>query len=322
MGLALGLAWLHPAIGARGGLLRSELLTPMSVAIVFFLQGLLLPADEVRRGVAAWQVHLFCQAWIFLVFPAMGWLVVTLCGEWLAPAYRIGLLYLSLLPTTIATNAAFSARAGGNAAASLFNIVVSNLAGVVVVPVWLTWLLSRDSGVSMDVLPLVASICVQLLIPFAVGQALRLRWANWAGANRALLREICTWLIFFVIYTAVCNLLVGRGSGEVQRGVAGAMAATLGLLVGGSLASAGVLAVLRWPRDLKISAFYASTQKTLAIGLPVAGAVYGAAGGEAAGLPPMAMVLLPLITFHVGQLILGVLLIPLIASRGRNGPQV
>lgn len=316
LGFVLLAAWVAPGVGAKGGPLHTEKTTGYAVMIIFLIQGLQLPAGQVRKGFAAWPVHLFCQSSMFVLYPLLGWLMATIYGPWLDPGQRIGLLFLAILPTTVATNAAFSAQAGGNTATCLFNIVVGNLAGVFIAPLWLAWLLVRGAGASVDVWPLVLSIVTQLIIPFAVGQFFRQWLADWVGRNRRLLREVNFWMIFFIVYAAVCNSL-SRPTGPGGGGLLPVMAATLSLLIVGKITIWLLLGRFHWAHDLKVAAFYASSQKTLAAGLPIATAVYAATTGNG-HLPPLAVLALPLIIFHIGQLLIGALLIPVVARSGHH----
>ncbi len=310
LGIALAAAVIAPGLGAKGGLLRTEHLTGPAVMGIFLIQGLQLPAEQVRRGLGAWRVHLFCQVWMFGVAPALAWGVAAALGGALGPGERIGLLYLGMLPTTVATNAAFSARAGGNTAVAMFNIVVGNLLGVLIGPAWLAFLLASGTGAAIDVWPLVRAIFMQLIVPFAVGQLLRHWLAAWADRRKPVLRDAASCLIFFIVYSSICNFLAGpaRGGGA---GMAWAAGAALGFLVVNKALCWWALARLGWAHEFRVAAFFSASQKTLAAGLPIAGAVYGAAGGVP-GLPPMAALVLPLIVFHIGQLVLGALLVPVV----------
>lgn len=307
--LAVVLALLAPSLGARDGPLQTRHLTGWAVALIFLVQGLQLPAGEVRRGFTFWPVHVFCQAWMFLVFPCFGFLLTWLLADGLPAAFRIGLLYLCFLPTTVATNAAFSTQAGGNGAVSLFNIVVGNLAGIFISPAVLAWLLQQRAGVEIDLRPLLQTLAWQIVLPFLLGQLGRRRLAEWIESKKHLCRITNNYLIFFIVYAALCNFLTSHHLPDRGTGLGILLLGTLALLGGGSLACWLILRKLPWKQEFRVSAFYSSTQKTLAAGLPMAGALYVAAGNDAT-LPPLALVILPLLLYHIGQLILGALLIP------------
>lgn len=312
LALALGLAVAAPEVGASGGMLHAESLVPWALGLIFFIQGLQLPVEEVRRGLGAWKVHVFCQVWMFGVYPVLGLLLVSILGGRISEAERAGLLFLCVLPTTIATSAAFSGRVGGNTAAVLANIVLSNGLGVLIAPMALTWILARHSSGAVALGQVVEALVVQLLLPFMAGQLARLWLAGWAARRRGWLREAGSILIFFIIYAAVCNYLSGpQGAASPGFWLLGAVLVLLGA---GKGLCWSALRLAGWPHDLQVAAFYAASQKTLAAGLPMAGAVLAALGPEAADVP-LAVLALPLIVFHISQLVVGALLIPMLARR-------
>ena len=82
--LVLGLAWLFPEPGARGGWLHPEILTKAGIALIFFLHGAALPLSALKAGTLRWPLHAVIQATTFIVFPV-------LLGVFLTPLW-IGLL--------------------------------------------------------------------------------------------------------------------------------------------------------------------------------------------------------------------------------------
>ena len=87
---AVGLAWLFPAAGAPGGLLRSEITIRAGVVVIYFLQGLTLALDALRQGALRWRLHVLVQAWTFLLFPLVGLLLDRVAGGGLPSAGSCG----------------------------------------------------------------------------------------------------------------------------------------------------------------------------------------------------------------------------------------
>lgn len=308
--LAVGLAGWYPEGGAGR---RGEWLAAGAAGLIFFIQGLQMPWGEVRRGIRAWPAHLFCQAWMFGVYPLLGWLVLRWWGGGLSAPERVGVMYLCVLPTTIATNAAFCARAGGQTAVAMVNIVAGNLLGVWVAPLALAALLGQTTGAAISWEPLVKAVAGQLILPFIAGQILR-RWlAGLAERWRGVLREVATVLVMLIVYRAGCDFWVAESRPEISWELVGV---TLSLLVVGKGLCWATLCRMHWPPEWRVAVFYAATQKTLAAGLPMAAAVLAGIPGQVA--PPLAVVALPLVVFHLGQLIVGALLVPVLAMRGKK----
>ena len=81
MPVAVMLAWWWPEGGAQGGLLRAETTTKIAVALVFFVQGVTLPARALRDGASQGRLHLGVQGFCFLLFPLMGLAFDALIGS-------------------------------------------------------------------------------------------------------------------------------------------------------------------------------------------------------------------------------------------------
>lgn len=318
LGAASFAAFLAPGIGAAGGVLHTQWLTPCAVCFIFLIQGLQIPTSEALRGFAAWPLYLFCMGWMFVAFPLLAVLIVFLFGDALSPVFRAGLLFTAFLPTTIATNAAYSSKAGGNPAVVLFNIVASNALGIVLAPLVLAWLLRgvAKGSAGIDVAPLAFSLLWQVVLPFLAGQILRSFFQTWIESKRSALRETSSLLVYFIVYVSLCNFLVRMEALEFPQGFAAMLGATTLLLALGAGTCWALLALLPYPGTYRIAAFYAASQKTLAAGLPIANAVYAAC--TASTLPPLALLTLPLIVFHFLQLIMGALLIPILARNAQG----
>lgn len=295
-------AWLAPWLGAAEGPLHPRVTTKAAVALIFFLQGLLLPLEAIRSGLRAWKLHAVTQGSIFLLAPALAGLMTTLAGERLTPDLRMGLLFLGILPTTVATAAALTAQVGGNVAGALFNTCLANIAGIVIVPAVVAWLAVGERA-DMALLPLMKNIAIQLLLPLLVGQALRPLGGRWAELRRAGIRRGNSALILFMLWAALCDAVQDRvwRTGGLEMVLWAAMGAAALLAILTLLTAMGSRAV-GLDRDDRVAAVFCGSQKTLAAGVPLAQTLFGAMGGV------VGVIVLPLVFYHAFQLTLGVIL--------------
>lgn len=313
LGIATAGAIAAPFIGAAGGPIRSQMLTPVAVGVIFFIQGLQLPAREALRGLTAWPLHAFCMGWMFIAYPLIAVAILFVAGDSLLPAFRTGILFTALLPTTIATNAAYSSKAGGNPAVVLFNIVAGNALGIFLAPLALAWLLAGAAEEpAVDLSPLAKALALQIVLPFLAGQVLRPFVRAAIEKGRTALREGSSLMVYFIVYTSLCNFFITMEVRRLPEGFGMMLMLTLLLLFTGSALCWFALGRMPYPQSFRIAAFYAASQKTLAAGLPIANAVYSSMPGTA--LPPLALLILPLILFHFFQLVLGAALIPFFAG--------
>lgn len=304
-------AMIYPPLGARGGWLHTEWTTQIAVAVVFFVQGLQLPSNDLREGLMAWKLHLFCQSWVFLLVPGIAIGLGYPLRQWIPEELHIGLLYLAVLPTTIATSAAFTAQAKGNTAGILFNICFANFLGLFLAPTVLAWLLAAKSNVAPALGPMFLKIILLLLVPFLIGQLCRFKVWEWAKKKKAFLSQLTTWMIFYIVYAAICNFREQPPETGGHLSLWAAMGWTVGLLIVVQVLCALHLRFLRWPLTWKSAAFFCATQKSMAGGLPIAGTVMA---GFTSG-PPLAIVVLPLMIYQISQMIIGALLIPFFTPR-------
>jgi sodium/bile acid cotransporter 7 len=148
--------------------------TTVGIAVLFFLYGARLEPRELLAGVKHWRLHSVVLAATFLLFPALGllgrWALTPVLGEQLAA----GFLFLTLVPSTVQSSITFVAIARGHVSAAVVSASVSNLLGVVITPLLVFALMTRDGSVVIT-WDSVGKIALQLLLPFVLGQLLR-RW--------------------------------------------------------------------------------------------------------------------------------------------------
>lgn len=312
------LAFLLPEAGRSGGWLQTQWTGRLAAMLIFFLQGLSLPTRELARGLLHLRLHVFVQAWNFLLVPAVAWLFWLLFLRFFEPVLVSGFLYLAVLPTTISSAVALTTAAGGDVSAALFNTTLSNLLGVVLVPAWCFFLFAASAETLPPVLPLFGKVATLIALPLLLGQLLRplVRERGWFARVRPRFKTVSNGCIAFIVFAAFSNSVVDdtwsrAGWHVLLEGFGGAL---LLLLVVASLVWwMSALWGLKGPG--RVAGFYCASQKTLAAGVPLASAIF--AGEAFVGLD-LGLLLLPLLCYHPLQLILaGVLLPGLRTTAGR-----
>ncbi len=140
----VALASILPARGQ--GARIAEGMADAGIVLLFFLHGAKLSRAAIWQGARAWKLHAATLATTFLIFPLLGWLL----GRFgpVPEAMRPGLLFLTLLPSTVQSSIAFTAIARGNVAAAVVSASFSNLLGIVVTPLLVALLMQRTGNVS------------------------------------------------------------------------------------------------------------------------------------------------------------------------------
>jgi solute carrier family 10 (sodium/bile acid cotransporter), member 7 len=286
----VGLAALFPARGTASDVASGA--STAAIAFLFFLYGARLSTREALDGLKHWRLHVAVLACTFVVFPLLGLAARGLVPVFLTHPLYQGLLFLTLVPSTIQSSIAFTSIARGNVPAAICAGSFSSLVGIVVTPLLAAALLgSSAGGFSADSL---IEIVLQLLVPFVAGQLLR-RWiGGFVTRHKKALGLVDRGSILLVVYTAFSEGMVQGIWHQVSPVRLG------GLLVVEAVLLAVMLALtwyggkaLRFDREDRIAIQFAGSKKSLASGLPMASVLFGAHASLA---------VLPLMLFHQMQL--------------------
>ncbi|WP_432769190.1 MAG: bile acid:sodium symporter [Sphingopyxis sp.] len=271
-----------------------------AIVLLFFLNGVRLPRDEVLHGIRNWKLQGAALAFCFGVMALLGLAAQAATAPLLPATLTLGFLFLGILPSTVQSATAASSLAGGNVAASVVAAAVLNLVGVVLSPLLFALLAGSAGAVHGEAVVRIVSI---LLLPFVAGQLVQ-RWLRpWVLAHRGLATFMDRSAIAIAVYVAfsaavvagIWSLLDGR---EVAIMLV-AVAALLCLSFGGAWALGRLLNLARGDR---ITLLFSGAQKSIAVGAPLAATLF----------PPATagMVLVPILVYHMAQLILSAWIAP------------
>jgi len=301
----VGLAALLPARGAGADVASGA--STAAIAFLFFLYGARLSTREALDGLKHWRLHGTVLACTFVIFPLLGLAARGLVPVLLTHPLYQGLLFLTLVPSTIQSSIAFTSIARGNVPAAICAGSFSSLVGIVVTPLLAAVLLgSSAGGFSADSL---VQIVFQLLVPFLAGQLLR-RWiGDFVARHKKVLGLVDRGSILLVVYTAFSEGMVQGIWHQVSP-------IRLGGLMVVEAALLAVMLVLTWyggkalrfNREDRIALQFAGSKKSLASGLPMASVLFGAHASLA---------VLPLMLFHQMQL----MVCAVIAKRRSHDPR-
>nr|WP_302675548.1 bile acid:sodium symporter family protein [Sphingomonas faeni] len=265
----------------------------IGIVLLFFLHGAKLSRDAILSGLRNWKLHLAVLAVTFVAFPLFGLGLSAL--PFVNGPLAAGLLFLTLLPSTVQSSIAFTAIARGNVAAAVCSASFSNLLGIVVTPALVALLMetSGSGGISIDS---IEAIVLQLLVPFVAGHLLRPWIGAWVTRRKAMLTVVDRGSILLVVYSAFGAAVVEGLWTKLSIGDL----ILIGLLCAALLAfvlalTFAVARLMKLPREDAIVLQFCGSKKSLASGVPMAGVLF----------PPaqVGVILLPLMLFHQLQLI-------------------
>jgi solute carrier family 10 (sodium/bile acid cotransporter), member 7 len=208
-----------------------------------------------------------------------------------------GLLYLTLLPSTVQSSIAFTAIAGGNVAAAVCSASLSNLVGILLTPLLVGFFMTGDGESGALSWQSVQVIALQLLLPFLGGHMLRPWIGTFIDRHKRVLMPIDRGSILLVVYTAFSAAVVGGIWSQV--GVPDLLlllllcVLMLVIVMGANL---GLARLVGLPPADRIVLLFCGSKKSLVAGVPMAGALFPAA--------QVGIIVLPLMIFHQIQLFL------------------
>lgn len=287
----VALASLLPPTGVWKGVF--DAIADAAIVLLFFLHGAKLSRQAIIDGARHWRLHAATMGITFVLFPLLGLGIASL--HLLGGALATGMLFLSLLPSTVQSSIAFTAMARGNVAAAVCGASFSNLLGIAIVPALVALLIHGGTGAGMS-WHSIESILLQLLLPFVAGHLLRPWIGGFVARHKPLVTMVDRGSILLVVYTAFGAAVVEGLWHRVSLGdlavVALLSAALLAIVMVASWALGGVLG---FAREDRIVLLFCGSKKSLASGVPMAGVLFPAAA--------LGTIILPLMLFHQLQLI-------------------
>ena len=287
----VGIATVLPAHGT--GATVAGVVAKLAIALLFFLYGARLAPSAILEGARHLKLHTIIFLSTFALFPALGLAGQALFPHFLTPTLWAGVILVCTLPSTVQSSDAFTSIARGNVPAALCAATASNMIGILLTPLLVGLLLSNGhGGVSAS---MVGDIILQLLLPFAAGQALR-RWIGpWVERRRKILSLVDRGSILIVVYVAFSEGMVAGIWHQLDIAMLLRLALVNAALLGLVLVTTTVLSRrLGFSRADEITIVFCGSKKSLASGVPIASVLFA---GSSVGL-----VVLPLMLFHQFQL--------------------
>jgi sodium/bile acid cotransporter 7 len=301
-------AWLCPQ-----GLhpLTAQLEPRALVGMALFLMAWGLPSRHLLQSLMRPLPVLWAVLLSYGVLPALAYLI-----GWLLPDtdLRIGLLIIASVPCTLASAVIWTRLAGGNEATALLVVVLTTALSWLATTAWLV--LGTGTATSIKTLDLMQGLVLVLVLPVGLGQLVRMvdPLAQAALRFKSLLGVVSQLLVLSIILKAAVEVgdqLADKPSLPGPFVFLAAAAACLGThlaaLVCGLFSSRGLR--FEWPQQVAIA--FACSQKSLPVALYVFTGYFQAAY-------PLAVV--PLVFYHVGQLVVDTFIADTLAHRGSTTP--
>ena len=268
----------------------------LAIALLFFLYGARLSTREALNGLTHWRLHAAILACTFVVYPLIGILLRPLSAV-VSPELYQGILFLTLVPSTVQSSVALTGIARGNVSGAVVAASLSSLVGVVATPL-LAMLLMRSSGGVLIDASVFLDISIQLLLPFLLGQLAH----NFLPRVREIAASKATKIvdrgsIWMVVYSAFSQgVVAGVWTQLPLWQILFLIVFSAALVVAMLWVTGWVPGKLGFSRADTVAIQQCGTQKSLATGLPMASVMFVGAN--------LGTLIIPLMIYHMTQLVI------------------
>lgn len=284
----------------------AQIVTNVAIFALFLVNGMRVARSEIAKGFVNWRFFLPLTLFVFGAMALFGLGFSFLAAWMLPPMVAIGFLYLGTLPSTIQSAISYTTLAEGNAALSVVGAALINIIGVfVTAPLFALLGGGALAELSGDTIIRIGLI---LILPFAIGQASQGWTRDWVLKHKSRI----VWLDRIVIGIAVYVAF----SGAVEQGLgsmfglldwSALLAIVIAFLLVANVAAWLASGALAYPMADRKAFLFAASQKSVAIGAPLAAILF---------VPEIAgFVIAPLLLYHLLQLIIAAPLASLLAPR-------
>jgi len=300
---AIVLASFLPATGSAGSLLATA--GTIAVALLFFFHGAALSREQIVAGASHWRLHILITTLTFVFFPLA---VLPINGmssfapTWMPADLGLGFLYLGVLPSAVSSSIAYTAMARGNVPAAICSAAASNVFGMMLTPFLLLLLVSSAGSGDFAVGEALKDIVLQLLLPFAVGHAMRPVLGGYLARNESLMARYDKCVIWLIVYSAFSHSVEsGLWQNLPVKAIVLTILICIGLLALFMFFARFLVRRFGFSLEDEAAVVFCGSKKSLASGLPMAKVLFS-------GHPGFGMIVLPIMCYNQVQIILGAIL--------------
>lgn len=294
---AIGLASVIPDFGSAGSGIPWKPFIQVGITFLFFFYGLKLDPNQLRVGLSNWRLHTVVQLTTFLVFPLLVMGTVSFIPG-LNPNFILGIQYLGALPSTVSASVVFVSIAGGNVASAIFNASISSLLGVVLTPLWMQFAGGELSG-QLDLWVSIVDLSFKVVLPVLLGLILHRYLFPKIKPYLNRLKYLDQTVILSIVFTTFSESFSQNIFVSFSWKVLGGLALLMGILL---LLVAVILflfgRMLSFPKEDQLVALFCGSTKSLVHGVAMGKVLFPSAA-------LLGLVLLPVMLYHLQQLILG-----------------
>lgn len=298
--VAIGLAAILPELGSMESNIPWKPFIQVGIALLFFFYGLKLDPAQLRAGLSNWRLHVLIQVTTFLGFPLLVFALVNFVPG-LDPNFALGISYLGALPSTVSAAVVLVSISGGNVPAAIFNASVSSLLGVVMTPFWMR-VAGGDVAGELDFWASIVDLSIKVVLPVILGLAMHRYLFPKIKPYLNRLKYLDQTVILSIVFTTFSESFSQRLFASFSWLSLGGLSLVMLFIL---LLVVGILYLLvrslSFSKEDQIAAIFCGSTKSLVHGVAIGKVLFPNAA-------IFGLVLLPVMLYHLQQLILGSLL--------------
>ena len=295
--VAIGLAAILPELGSTESSIPWKPFIQVGIALLFFFYGLKLDPAQLRSGLSNWRLHLLIQLTTFLGFPLLVFSLVNFVPG-LDPNFVLGISYLGALPSTVSAAVVLVSISGGNVAAAIFNASISSLLGVVMTPFWMG-ISGGDVAGELDLWASIVDLSIKVVLPVILGLVMHRYLFPKIKPYLSRLKYLDQTVILSIVFTTFSESFSQRLFASFSWLSLGGLALVMLFIL---LLVVGILFLLvralSFSKEDQIAAIFCGSTKSLVHGVAIGKVLFPNAA-------IFGLVLLPVMLYHLQQLILG-----------------
>jgi sodium/bile acid cotransporter 7 len=298
--VAIGLAAILPELGSTESTIPWKPFIQVGIALLFFFYGVKLDPAQLRSGLSNWRLHLLIQLTTFLGFPLLVFSLVNFVPG-LDSNFVLGISYLGALPSTVSAAVVLVSISGGNVAAAIFNASISSLLGVVMTPFWMG-IAGGDVAGELDLWASIVDLSIKVVLPVILGLVMHRYLFPKIKPYLSRLKYLDQTVILSIVFTTFSESFSQRLFASFSWLSLGGLALVMLFIL---LLVVGILFLLvralSFSKEDQIAAIFCGSTKSLVHGVAIGKVLFPNAA-------IFGLVLLPVMLYHLQQLILGSLL--------------
>lgn len=230
-----------------------------------------------------------------------------------------GMVVCAALPLTINMVLVLTKSAGGDEASAIFNAAFGNMVGVFLSPILILGYLGVSDSGSVELWEVFYKLALRVVAPVTLGQLLQKFCppvVAFTKKYKHYFKQAQQYCLIFIVYTVFCETFYAAAADDDDNAVDTTSIGDIFIMIAVQFCLLCGLMILSWYtfrclfRDeptLRVMGLFGSTQKTVAMGVPLINAIYQ-------GNPLIGLYTLPLLIWHPMQLVVGTFLAPKLAK--------